>query len=226
MLHVALAGCGEHGAGAEEQQAFEDGMIEHVQQARGQRQRGGKRHAVRLERQRQPEPDEDDADILHGVIGEQPFEVVLHQRVEHAHHGGDAAEREHDHAPPPGRLAHEIEHDADKTVDRDLGHHAAHQCGHMARRRRMGERQPDVKRHQAGFGTGADQNEDQCQRRQPRRRMRGADLGEGVEAVGTRQQTERQQQSERAEARHDQIDVAGVDIFTHAMMRHDQRPGR
>ena len=61
------------------------------------------RHFVRLEREREPKPDEDDADILHRVIGEQALEIVLHQRIEHAHDAGDAGEREHDHAPPPGR---------------------------------------------------------------------------------------------------------------------------
>ena len=43
MLHVALAGRGEHGAGAEEQQALEHRMVEHVQQAGGERER--RRHA-------------------------------------------------------------------------------------------------------------------------------------------------------------------------------------
>ena len=39
MLHVALAGRGEHRAGAEEQQALEHRMVEHVQQAGGERER-------------------------------------------------------------------------------------------------------------------------------------------------------------------------------------------
>ena len=41
---------------------------------------------LRLEGERQAEADEDDADVLDRVIGEQPLEVVLHQRVEHAEH--------------------------------------------------------------------------------------------------------------------------------------------
>ena len=43
MLHVALAGGVEHGAGAEEQQALEQRMIEHVEQRGGQRERRGER---------------------------------------------------------------------------------------------------------------------------------------------------------------------------------------
>ena len=34
MLHVAFAGGVKHGAGAKEQQALEDGVIEHVEQRR------------------------------------------------------------------------------------------------------------------------------------------------------------------------------------------------
>ena len=67
MLHVALAGGGEHGAGAKEQQALEQGVVEHVEQRGGQRQRRRRRHAVGLEGERQAEPDEDDADILDRV---------------------------------------------------------------------------------------------------------------------------------------------------------------
>ena len=57
----------QHGAGAEEQQALEQRMVEHVEQRRGQRERRGRRHAVGEERQRQAEADEDDADVLDRV---------------------------------------------------------------------------------------------------------------------------------------------------------------
>ena len=79
------------------------------------------------------------------------------------------AERDHDDAPPPGRRADEIEDDADEAVDRDLGHHAAHQGRDVARRCRVGERQPDVQRHQPGLRAGAEQDEDQDQAGQRRR---------------------------------------------------------
>ncbi len=101
MFHVALAGRIEHGTGAEEQKALEQRMIEYVEQSGSERERGGEGHTVRLEGERKSEPNEDDADILHRMVGEQPFEIVLHERVEHAHHRGHAAEREHDQAPPP-----------------------------------------------------------------------------------------------------------------------------
>jgi len=115
MLHVALAGGVEHRAGTEEEQALEHRVIEDVQEAGGERERGGGCHAVRLEGERKAHPDENDADVLDRVIGKQPLEVVLHQRIEHAHHRGDAGEREHHHAPPPGRLAGEVKGDCARS---------------------------------------------------------------------------------------------------------------
>ena len=120
--------------------------------------------------------------------------------------------------------AGEIEDDAHEAVDGDLGHHAAHQRRDVARRRRMRERQPDMQRHDAGLRAGADQRQDQGQRAERRRGMRGAHLREGIKAVGPGEQAEGEQQSERAEARHHQIDVAGAHVVGHAVVRHHQRP--
>ena len=53
-----------------------------------------------------------------------------------------------------------------------------------------------------------------------------ADRREGVAAVGADQQTEGEQQRERAEARHDQVDVAGAGVVADLVVRHDQGPGR
>ena len=58
--------------------------------------------------------------------------------------GDDAADREHHRAPPPHGRTEQVEHDAHEGVDRDLGHHAAHQRGDVARRRRVGERQKEI----------------------------------------------------------------------------------
>ena len=109
--------------------------------------------------------------------------------------------------------AEQIEDDADEAVDRDLGHHAAHQRRDVARRGRMGERQPDVQRHEAGLRAGAEQR--QAPAPAPASAgdgVRGAHGGEGVAAVGPGEQAEGEQQRERAEARHDEIDVAGARV--------------
>ena len=182
LLHVALAGRRQHGAGAEEQQALEQRVIEHVEQRRRQRERRGQAHGVGLEGERQAEADEDDADVLDRVVGEQALQVVLHQRVQHAEHRGGAAEHQDHHAPPPGGRPEQVEHDAHEAVDRDLGHDPAHQRRDVARRRRVGERQPDVQRHEPGLRSGAEQHQRQHQggecpragrrRGSPRRRSR------------------------------------------------------
>ena len=88
VLHVALPGAGQHRPGAEKQQALEDRMIEHMQQAGGERERSRPCHAVCLEGEREAEADENDPDVFHGVIREQPLEVVLHECVKHAHDRG------------------------------------------------------------------------------------------------------------------------------------------
>ena len=121
---------------------------------------------IGLKAEREAEADEDDADILDRVIGEQPLQIVLHQRVEHAHDAGDAGKRQHQHAPPPFGRPEQVEHDAHEGIDRDLGHDAAQQARDMARRRGVGERQPGMQRHEAGLGAGADQDENEHERRQ------------------------------------------------------------
>ena len=73
-------GRGQHGAGAEEQQALEQRVVQDVEQRGGQGQRRRGRHSVRLEGERQPEPDEDDADVFDRVGGKQPLQVVLDER--------------------------------------------------------------------------------------------------------------------------------------------------
>jgi len=158
-LHVALAGRREHGSGTEEQQALEHRMIEDVKQRRGERERRCGRHLVRLEGERQPEPDEDDADVLHRVIREQALEVMLHEGVEHPHDRSHSAQQGNQCAPPPARRTEQVEHDAHEAIDRDFGHDAAHQRRDVARGRRVGERQPDVQRHEPGLGTGPDQRQ-------------------------------------------------------------------
>ena len=121
--------------------------------------------------------------------------------------------------------AGEVEDDAHEAVDGDLGHHAAHQGRDMARRRRMRERQPDMQRHEPGLGAGAEQRENEDKRAgKPGRGMGCADRVERVAAIGPGEQAEGEQQRERAEARHDQVDVARANVAALAMMRHDQRP--
>ncbi len=81
-----------------------------------------------------------------------------------------------------------------------------------------------MKRREACLGAGACERENQNQRGERRGRMSIADVHEGVAAIRTRQETECEQERERAETRHHQIDVAGADVVRVAVMRHHQRP--
>jgi len=115
----------------------------------------GSIHAAAAKGERQAEPDEDDPDILDGAVGEKPLQVGCNHGSKDAEPGGEPAQRHHDHAGPPGRLAHKIEDDAHEAVNGDLGHDAAHQRGDVARCRRMCQRQPDMQRNQTGLRSGA-----------------------------------------------------------------------
>ena len=66
------------------------------------------------------------------------------------------------------------------------------------------------KRHKAGLGAGADEDQDQDQARQGL--TGGPDVGKGIAAGGAGKQAEGEQQRERAEARHDDVDVAGAAV--------------
>jgi hypothetical protein len=67
----------------------------------------------------------------------------------------------------------------------------------------MGERQPDVQRHQSGLGASSEQNECKHESGGGRRMLAGAHRHEVVGALGAGEQPEGEQQGERAEARHD-----------------------
>src|SRR6516165_772715 len=100
VLHVALAGCGQNGAGTEEQQALKNAVIEHVKQRRSHRERCGSWHAVRRERQRETKANENDADVLHRMISEQALKIVLHERAQNPENASDPREW-NDHSSPP-----------------------------------------------------------------------------------------------------------------------------
>ena len=170
-------------------------MVEHVKQRRRERQRRRPGQAVGLERDRQAQTDEDDADVLDRVIGEQPLQIVFHQRIQHAHHRGQPADGEHDDACPPGGQAEQVEDDADEAVHRHFRHHAAHQRGNVAGRGRMRERQPDMQRHHTRLRAGTDQRQQQRHRGDARGRVHGPHRIEGVIAGRSGQHAEPQQQA-------------------------------
>ena len=59
-------------------------MVDGVVESRDEGDRSQPGVAQGDKHHRGAEPDENDSDILDAVIGQQAFEIVLHQRVEHA----------------------------------------------------------------------------------------------------------------------------------------------
>ena len=70
--------------------------------------------------------DKNDSDVLNRMIGEQSFQVVLHQRVQHAQQCGDHAYGEHETTPPRRAATQQIECDPHEAVHAHLNHHAGH----------------------------------------------------------------------------------------------------
>ncbi len=148
LAEAALLRRVQHRAGGQKQQALEERVIERVIKRRGQRDRGEQRLVVGLEQDRQPDPGDDDADVLDRRVCEQPLHVGLHRREKHAEERRDEAQHQRDHAPPPQLALQQVEGHAQQAVDRRLEHHSAHQRGHRRRRGRMRLGQPDMQRQQ------------------------------------------------------------------------------
>ena len=74
----------EHRPGAEEQQALEEGMVEHVEQRAGKAEDREAGLSKGQSQEADAETQGDDPDVLDAVVGQQPFEVVLRQGEEHA----------------------------------------------------------------------------------------------------------------------------------------------
>src|SRR4029450_8183430 len=65
LVHVALARSGQYGAGAEEQQALEEGVVERVKQRGGEGERRRRFQSIGLERHGKAEAAAADGDTLY-----------------------------------------------------------------------------------------------------------------------------------------------------------------
>ena len=129
LAEAALLRRVQHRARGEEEEAFEEGVIERVVERRRQGDRCEERLVVALEQDREADAGDDDADVLDRGVREQALHVGLHRREEHAEQRRGEPENQREHAPPPELALQQIEGDAQQAVDRGLEHHAAHQSG-------------------------------------------------------------------------------------------------
>ena len=149
----------------------------------------------------------DDPDVLDAVIREEPLDVVLRDGERDAADAAHRPEHEQEDAPGHRRVRQHREH-ADDPVDADLDDDARHQRGDVARRARVGGRQPDVKRHDAGLD--AEGHEDEQEQHAPRP---GPDAvrrdGHQVERPGERgERRERRDEQDEAHVRCGQVHPA------------------
>ncbi len=182
-------------------------MIDGVQKRTRHRHRRRSRQIRGLEGKGEADADEDDADVFDRREGEHPLELFVENGIEQPPDGGCRADRDERHGPPPDRFAQKIEDDAHNGVDRDLGHHPAHQRRYVAWRHRVGKRQPCVQRHEAGLRAGA--NEGCCQHEPAPKRVEvmAADHIESIAAGGARHSAKGEQQRHGPDQRHDQVNV-------------------
>ncbi len=160
----------EDAACAEEEEALECCVVDGVKECGGEcdRREGAARALLAPQNHRQPNPDEDDPNVLDAVEREQAFEVVVLERVEHAKHGRGRAHEEHRPSPGgrerPGDWGEKVEGEAQHPVDRDLEHDARHQRRDVARGRGVRTREPDVERDYAGLGGEAPERQEEQRR--------------------------------------------------------------
>ena len=110
MVDVAGVDRVDDGAGAEEQEGLEQGVVPDVQQAAAQAQDDPIRAAQRTTDHGQADAHDDDADVLDAVIGEQPLQVVLADGKRDPEDARDHAQRQENHAPGERRITEQRRH--------------------------------------------------------------------------------------------------------------------
>ena len=156
-------------AGAEEEECFEDGVVDGVEERRGKCDSGPRVGAARAQHEACADAEHDDPDVLDRVQRQESLEVVLEEGVHNPADRRQRSDAEHEDAEPHRQDAVPLDEHADERIERNLDHHTAHQGRDGGRRERMCARQPDVQRDDAGLGSHADE-----------RRERDRDLDSGA----------------------------------------------
>ncbi len=208
LVRVTGVQAEHHRAGAHKEQALEDGVVEQVIEGAEQPQHHQCRLLVGDADHADAHPHQDDADVLHRVVGEQPLEVMLGQRKQHPEHCRAGAEDQYHIAPPELAGAEKIDADPQDAKETQLHHHTGHQRRDMGRRNGLGHRQPAVQRHETGAQAKAAEAEQEHQRGQCARQMVLAQRGELQRARFTAEQPEGDQHQRHADMVHHQVKPA------------------
>ena len=130
--------------------------------------------------------EQNDADVLDGVIGQQALDVMLLQGESHAEDRRDRTE-DHDHKAPPdlnARGGEQVETNLEDAEDTDLDHAAGHEGTHVGRRLRMSLGQPAVQRDDTGLGAKTKEGEHEAHGCDRGAELRSAEIRKGKRATG------------------------------------------
>ncbi len=149
LFNIAVPGAKPDAARAEEQGAFKQAVVDKVIQTANKPGGNQRRLVERQPADARAHAEQDDADILRGVVRQQALDVMLHQGVQPADKCGDHPRNQQRHAPPQRRLAARqgYRQDAEQT---DLHHHGGEQRGSRGRGIGMRLRHPAVQRDNPG----------------------------------------------------------------------------
>ena len=145
------------GARAQEQQRLEQRVVDEMVDRAADSGRGAGRQA-----------DGEDPHLRDGVVGQQPFQVILGERHHRAEQRGDQPDGEQQPEHRRAARAVDEEHHPHDRHDAEVDHQAGEERGDRPGRRGVRVREPAVERHQAGLGGEA--ADEQAERDQVRRR--------------------------------------------------------
>jgi len=158
LVQLARVRAVVHRPGAEEQQRLEQAVVPDVQQAAGHAQGDPLRMAGSAAEGGQAQAHEDDADVLHAVIGQKALQLVLADGQDHAEEPADRAQEQQRPAPGGGRRGHQRQ-EARQAVDAHLEDHAGEHGRHVAGAAGVRAGQPEMQRHDAGLEPEAHQRQ-------------------------------------------------------------------
>ena len=136
-------------------------MIQRVVEPGREGDGGEGKEFMTLKRHGGADSEEDDPDIFHAVVGEEPLDIVLHQGVQNAEDGRDRTDRDDGHSPPLRSRAGDIQDDPDQPVDSGLDHDAGHQGRDVGRRNGMRPGEPGMQGDDPRLGAEPDDGKDE-----------------------------------------------------------------
>ena len=184
-----------------EEERLEGRVVPHVKKAAGEPERRPGGSVLDDAEHPDAEPDQDDADVLDAVVGEEALQVVLSERQDHAEHAGDDTEQEQRET-QPFRKRRQQGQDPNEPIDPHLQDDTRQEGRDVAGRCGMCPGEPDVEWDDSGLDSEPEKGEEQ-NRRQERRAAEGARSHQQPRSRRRPEKSEHREQSERRGVRGD-----------------------